>query len=189
MNFTIPAFSIDRLVDHRAKRGRREVHVGLREPARHRHRSPDAEAGPRATVDAKLGRIDTQGAPTLHQQGSQFLCTQSADPAARRCGTDLSGLTTDEDGKLRLIYWAPGEFVSAHTKIERLGKARPGDRLEGVQDHGEALQDLQARGRTQRRGSRRTARDRRKPGDRRPAERRSPQGARRRSSTRCCTGS
>jgi hypothetical protein len=50
-----------------------------------------------ATVDAKLGQIDTQGAPALHQQGSQFLCTQSADPTARRCGTDLSGLTTDQE--------------------------------------------------------------------------------------------
>ena len=71
-----------------------------------------------ATVEAKLGKIDTAGFPALRQQGNQFLCTQSADPTTRQCGTTLSGLTTDSDGKLRLIYWAPGEMVPAHTMID-----------------------------------------------------------------------
>jgi hypothetical protein len=71
-----------------------------------------------ATIEAKLGQIDTAGSPNLHQQGIQFLCTQSADPTTRQCGTDLTGLTTDSGGQLRLIYWAPGELVSAHTDID-----------------------------------------------------------------------
>jgi hypothetical protein len=118
VNFTIPVFSIagssisaPNEVGEKCMSGCANLLVTVIDPQTHM-------PAPGATVDSKLGQIDTQGAPALSQQGSQFLCTQSADPTARRCGTDLSGLTTDQDGKLRLIYWAPGEIVSAHTKID-----------------------------------------------------------------------
>ncbi len=123
VNFTIPVFSTTgssisaaNEVGEKCMSGCANLLVTVIDPQTHK-------PTPGATVDAKLGRIDTQGAPALHQQGSQFLCTQSADPGARRCGTDLSGLATGDDGKLRLIYWAPGELVSAHTNIEISAKS------------------------------------------------------------------
>ena len=78
------------------------------------HKPPD----PAAKVTARLDQIDTQDAPALHQQGSQFLCTQSEDVATRRCGTELTDLPTDSTGHVHLLYWAPGEMVKAHTTVK-----------------------------------------------------------------------
>ena len=69
-----------------------------------------------ATVTARLGTVDTQFSPDLHQQGEQFLCTQVENPVTKECGADISG-TTDQMGQVHLIYWAPGEVVRAHTTI------------------------------------------------------------------------
>ena len=78
------------------------------------HKPPD----PAAKVTARLDQIDTQDAPALRQQGSQFLCTQSEDVATRRCGTELTDLPTDSTGHVHLLYWAPGEMVTAHTTVK-----------------------------------------------------------------------
>jgi hypothetical protein len=72
-----------------------------------------------ATVTAELSQIVASAGPAgLHQEGDQFLCTQSDDPAATRCGASLSDLTVDPNGQVRLIYWAPGEVRPAHTEIK-----------------------------------------------------------------------
>ncbi len=70
-----------------------------------------------ATVNADLGQIDTAGSPNLHQIGSQFLCLQSDSPSSASCGTELHGLKTNANGRVHLLYWAPGELVSAHTVL------------------------------------------------------------------------
>jgi hypothetical protein len=69
-----------------------------------------------AEVNVELGAIDTGKAPALYQQGTQFLCLQ-ADGPVQHCGTSLDGLKTDDKGHVRLLYWAPGELVSAHVEL------------------------------------------------------------------------
>ncbi len=71
-----------------------------------------------ATVDARLGQIDTANAPRLQQRGTQILCAQSEIQVAEQCGTSLTGLKTDASGQLHLIYWAPGEMVKAHSSVD-----------------------------------------------------------------------
>ncbi len=68
-------------------------------------------------VNVSLGAIDTAEAPALHQQGTQFVCLQTDDFKAQDCGTSLDGLKTDENGQVRLLYWAPGEMVTAHVEL------------------------------------------------------------------------
>jgi hypothetical protein len=67
-------------------------------------------------VNVQLGAIDTEGSPNLHQQGAQFLCLQTGGPK-QDCGTSLDGLKTDDNGQVRLLYWAPGELVPAHVEL------------------------------------------------------------------------
>ncbi|MGO9660785.1 MAG: DUF642 domain-containing protein [Acidimicrobiales bacterium] len=74
------------------------------------------EPAANAEVDVQLGTIDTAESPSLHQQGRQFLCLQT-DSAAQDCGTSLDRLKTDDNGQIRLLYWAPGELVTAHVEL------------------------------------------------------------------------
>jgi hypothetical protein len=74
------------------------------------------EPATHATVDVDLGAIDTEASPDLAQQGHQFLCVQSDGPTGQ-CGAGLSGLRVDNNGQVRLIYWAPGEAVAAHVEL------------------------------------------------------------------------
>lgn len=67
-----------------------------------------------ATVNADLGGIDTAGFPNLNQVGEQFLCVQSDDPTPASCGTELHGMKTNANGRIHLLYWAPGELVPGH---------------------------------------------------------------------------
>jgi len=69
-----------------------------------------------ALVTTKLGSIDTQAEAKL-QQGHQFLCVQSETPVIPQCGTTSPPMITDQKGQVHLIYWAPGEFEKAHTKV------------------------------------------------------------------------
>ena len=69
-----------------------------------------------AEVNVELGAIDTEGSPNLHQQGTQFLCPQTDSPT-RECGTSLDRLKADDNGQVRLLYWAPGELVAAHVEL------------------------------------------------------------------------
>ena len=69
----------------------------------------------RPAAGAKVGiTLD----PIAHTSvgGNQFVCTQT-DPARTRCGNDLAGLTTDANGQIHLIYWAPGETNTEHTTL------------------------------------------------------------------------
>jgi hypothetical protein len=70
-----------------------------------------------AKVNVALGQIDTAESPSLDQQGTQFLCQQTDDFEHPRCGTSLDGLTLDDQGEVRVLYWAPGELVKAHTEL------------------------------------------------------------------------
>jgi hypothetical protein len=70
-----------------------------------------------AEVNVGLGTIDTAESPDLHQQGSQFLCVQTGDFENQDCGIGLNGLKTDDNGQVRLLYWAPGEMVKAHVEL------------------------------------------------------------------------
>jgi hypothetical protein len=72
---------------------------------------------PSADVTADLANIDSQGFPALEQQGDQFVCLQSDDPSPASCSVNLGGLSTDANGELHLIYWAPGEVVPGHAKL------------------------------------------------------------------------
>jgi hypothetical protein len=74
------------------------------------------KAATNAVVNVSLGPIDSGEAPALHQQGTQFLCLQT-DSSVQHCGTSLDGLKLDENGQVRLLYWAPGELVSAHVEL------------------------------------------------------------------------
>jgi hypothetical protein len=69
-----------------------------------------------AHVNVQLGAIDTEAAPSLHQQGAQFLCLQTGDPE-QQCGTSLDELGLDDQGEIRLLYWSPGELVKAHVEL------------------------------------------------------------------------
>jgi hypothetical protein len=74
-----------------------------------------------AHVNVDLGDIDTQQAPELDQQGQQFLCVQTDTGTiglAKNCGTSLDDLKVDENGQVRLLYWAPGELVTAHAELD-----------------------------------------------------------------------
>ena len=68
-------------------------------------------------VNVALGAIDTAESPSLNQQGSQFLCLQTGDFEHQECGTSLDRLKTDDQGQVRLLYWAPGEMVTAHVEL------------------------------------------------------------------------
>ena len=74
------------------------------------------KAAANTEVNVQLGAIDTAEAPALDQQGTQFLCVQTDGPV-QHCGTSLDSLKTDDEGHVRLLYWAPGELVSAHVEL------------------------------------------------------------------------
>lgn len=50
--------------------------------------------------------------------GAQLICIQSDGPGApATCGTSVTGLLTDPDGELHLVYWAPGETAISTSSI------------------------------------------------------------------------
>ncbi len=70
-----------------------------------------------ADVNVELGAIDTEEGQPSSQQGTQFVCPQTGDFEAQDCGTSLDGLKVDDNGQVRLLYWAPGNIVSAHVEL------------------------------------------------------------------------
>ena len=66
-------------------------------------------------VNVQLGAIDT-ASPT-YEQGRQFLCVQTGDFQHQECGTSLDHLDVDNNGRVRLLYWAPGEVSTAHVEL------------------------------------------------------------------------
>ncbi len=98
-----------------------------------------------AKVTADLGTIDTQDAPDLSQQGHQFICTQVDAPASPECGSTLSSLKTDQYGQVHLLYWAPGELVTAHTNLIVRATATCSTTCSSGERSGEAQQTIGVR--------------------------------------------
>jgi hypothetical protein len=76
-----------------------------------------------ATVSASVGpiaRLDLDDVG-LEASNNEFLCLESdrgpAEPQSP-CGTDLPDLTTDKQGRVHLIYWAPGLVDPAQTTLD-----------------------------------------------------------------------
>jgi hypothetical protein len=75
-----------------------------------------------ATVTASLGPIANLGAGALADvpNDNEFLCLQSDKaPGVPQspCGADLPDLTTDKQGHVHLVYWAPGLVATARTTL------------------------------------------------------------------------
>ncbi len=74
-----------------------------------------------ATVTASVDAIQPSSAYVSQEfpfGGGDFLCTQTDDPDSEQCGSDLSGLSTDSNGQVRLIYWAPGLTSEGSAKVQ-----------------------------------------------------------------------
>lgn len=65
-----------------------------------------------ATVNASVNEI--QGVT-----GGGFLCDQSAP---KNCGTHVLGLTTDNEGQVHLLYWAPGLIKDQSPKVRVIAR-------------------------------------------------------------------
>ena len=101
------------------------MHVGVREPACQRDRPEAAQPVKGADVSVSVDPVDF-----VKGGGHEFVCTAS-DPTQLRCGaTALSGLTTDDNGQLHLIYWAPSVIQVEKTTLTVTARApsypRPG---------------------------------------------------------------
>jgi len=75
-----------------------------------------------ASVTASVGPIAKLELETTANtpNNNEFLCAQSDKaPGVPQspCGTDVSGLTTNEQGHAYLIYWAPGLVTTAQTTL------------------------------------------------------------------------
>jgi len=110
VNFTIPSYSNAGSVytepgeaGQKCESGCANVLVTVTDPL-----TSKAVVG--AKVTATVDPID------VHHYGDEFLCAQS-DEAHVPCGTELSGLVTDQKGQIHLIYWAPGVVRQASTVL------------------------------------------------------------------------
>jgi hypothetical protein len=119
VNFTIPSYSKSGSVygeageaAQRCMSGCANLLVRVIDPKRHK---PVKGASVTVSVD-----------PVDHVKGAghEFVCT-SSDPTKLRCGaTALSGLTTDANGQLHLIYWAPSVVQVEKTTLTVSARAR-----------------------------------------------------------------
>jgi len=110
VNFTIPTYSRTGSVysepgeaGQKCESGCANVLVTVTDPL-----TGKAVAG--AKVTATVDPIN------VHHYGSEFICAQS-DEAKVPCGTEMSGLLTDQMGQVHLIYWAPGVVRQTSTVL------------------------------------------------------------------------
>ncbi len=125
VNFTVPSYSASGSVygeageaSQKCMSGCANLLVSVIDPKRHK---PVKGANVTVSVDP----VDF-----VKGGGHEFLCTNS-DPTKLRCGaTALSGLTTDANGQLHLIYWAPSVIQVEKTTLTVNARApsypRPG---------------------------------------------------------------
>ncbi len=71
---------------------------------------------PQTNANVADASVDASVAPTAAFDGRGFLCFAPAHQAPR-CGASLTGLKTDKNGKLHLLYWAPGEIAPESTQL------------------------------------------------------------------------
>ena len=109
INFTIPEYSkaystyaAPGVAAQKCESGCANLLIGVIDPQTHK-KVPDAA-------------VQTSVAPIDRLDGTELLCSEPTH-GLPHCGSSLSGLKTDANGQLHLVYWAPGEIATQSTQL------------------------------------------------------------------------